>query len=135
MYAHTKPIAIIFYNVNKYAIMEEASGSATIDMQLIDIVLIIIKKANIFGSDIRRWHSRPTGDKSWTNFKSHFTTAQREIKRSQTQQTIQDFSFHQQANVASLANEVYARNASKQAEDTAQVEEINTKLKNGLAMT
>ena len=62
------------------------------------------------------------------NFKSHFTTAQREIKRSQQQQKIRDFGFHQQGNVASLANEVYAIIAAKQAENTAQAESINAKL-------
>ena len=77
MYAHTKPIAIIFQNVNEYATMAEASGDAATDVQLIDIRLIIITNANIFVSDIRKWHSKPAEEKSLTNFKSHFTTAQR----------------------------------------------------------
>ena len=114
--------------------MAEASGAAATDMQLIDIGLIIITNVNIFGSNIRKWHSKPAGDKSWTSFKSHFTTAQRKIKISQPQQTIQDFGFHQQANAASLADEVYARIAAKQAVDTAQAETINAKLENALAI-
>ena len=133
-YAHQKPIAIIFHNVNEYATMAEASGAAATDVQLIDIGLIIITNANIFGSDIRKWHSKPADEISWTNFKTHFTTAQRDIKRSQPQQTIRDFGFHPQANAVSLADEVYARITAKQAEDTAQAEAINAEIETGLAM-
>ena len=132
--AHTKPIAIISHKVNEYSTMAEASGAAAIDMQLIDIGLIIITNANIFGRNIIKRHSKPTRDKSSKNFKSHFTTGQRELKRSQPQQTIRDFGFRQQANAASLANEVYDRISAKQAEDTAQAEAINTKLENGISM-
>ena len=114
--------------------MAKASGAAATDMQLTDIGLIIITNVNIFGSNIRKWHSKPAGYKSWTSFKSHFTTAKRKIKISQPQQTIQDFGFHQQANAASLADKVYARIAAKQAEDNAQAEEINAEIENGLAM-
>ena len=101
-------------------------------MQLINIGLIIITNANIFGSDIRKWHPKPAGDKSWMSFKYYFTTAQREIKIYQPQQTILDFGFNQQANAASLSEKVYARIAAKQAEDTAQAEAINAELNNGL---
>ena len=83
MYAQTWPINIIFHNVNEYATMAEASGAAETDMQLIDIGLIIITNANIFGSNIRKCHSKPAEEKARTNLKSHFTTAQRRIKRSQ----------------------------------------------------
>ena len=93
--------------------MAEASGASATDMQQIYIGLIIITNANIFVSDIRKWHSKPAGEKSWTSFKSHFTTAQREIKISKPQQTIRDFGFHQEANATSLANEVYARIVEK----------------------
>ena len=89
--------------------MAEASGATATDMQRINIGLIIITDANIFGSDIRKWHSKTAEEKSWTSFKSHFTTAQCEIKRPQTQQKIRYFGFHQQANTATLADEVYAR--------------------------
>ena len=114
--------------------MAEASGAASKDMQLIDIGLIIITNANSFGSDIRKWHSKPAGDKSWTNLKSHFTTAQRKIKRSQPQQTIRYFGFHQQANAASLADEVYSRFTTKQDKDSALTEAINAELENRLTI-
>ena len=114
--------------------MAQDSGAAPTYVQIIDIGLIIITNANIFGSNIRKWYSKPAEEKSLKNFKSHFTTAQHEIKRTQPQQKIGDFGFHQQANAARLTKKVYARIAAKQAEDTAQAEAINAKLENGLAM-
>ena len=123
-YSHDKPLATIFHSINDFATMAEASGAPTTQAQLIDIGLINITNATIFASDIRKWHDKPANDKTWTNFKKFFTTAQRAIIRSQPQQTLAALGFHNQANAASIADEVIARIATQQAAEHARAEEI-----------
>jgi hypothetical protein len=90
----------IFTQINNYASMAEAANVAETPAQLINIGLIIITRATIFASDIRKWHTRPAIDKTWPNFKDHFKNAQKAIKLSQPATTTDTLGYHNHANTA-----------------------------------
>jgi hypothetical protein len=90
-YNHARPIVNIFTAINEYANMAEAANAAETTPQLINIGIIIITRSTIFSSDIRKWHLKPDGDKTWPNFKDHFKQAQKDIRRTTTPP---NFSLH-----------------------------------------
>ena len=114
--------------------MAEASKYPATDVQLINVGLIIIKNSNMFGSDIRKWNSRPAVEKNRKNFKYHFTISQQEINKSQTQQTVGDLGFHQQSNAITLADKLYARFYANQADEAPQANAIEAEHKSDMAL-
>jgi hypothetical protein len=106
-YDHSKPIVNVFTAISSYALMAEHANSAETPTQLLNIGIIIISRSALFSGDIRKWHDKPTRDKTWLLFKDHFQNAQRAIKKSQPVVTTDSLGYHEQANSAStLANQV-----------------------------
>jgi len=103
VYNHSRPIGDIFTAINEHANMAKAAETTP---QLINIGLIIITRATVFSSDIRKWHDNPDAEKTWTIFKTHFRMAQKVIKRSQPVVTTDSLGFHEQANSTSLVDQV-----------------------------
>jgi hypothetical protein len=120
-YDHARPIVNIFTDINEYANMAEAAHAAETTTQLINIGIIIITRSTIFSSDIRKWHKKPNGDKTWPNFKDHFKAAQKAIKKSQPSVTTDALGFHEQANTAaSIVGQVIEKLSARNSnEDTA----------------
>jgi hypothetical protein len=87
-----KPIDTVFNAINKYAGVAEAAGSEETPAQLINLAMILLTKSGIFANDIRRWYDRPTAEKTWPNFKTHFRDAQKAIRNSTP--TIDQLGFH-----------------------------------------
>ena len=54
-YNHARPVASLFTAINYYANMAEANGATETPVQLINIVLIVLTRASIFASDVRKW--------------------------------------------------------------------------------
>ena len=125
-YNHSKPIVNIFTSINEYANMADAADAPETATQLINIGLIIITRSTIFASDIRKWHSKPTVDQTWPNFKSHFKDTQKEIKRSQPAVTADTLGYHDTANTATLVDQVLdrltAQRNAEMANDTSHNE-------------
>jgi hypothetical protein len=103
---------------------------------LINIDIIIITKSTIFSSDIHKWHIMPDADKTWPNFKAPFKAAQKDIKKSQPTITADSLGFHEQANAATLVNQVTKR-LTPQRESTTTItaesiaeEQMQQQLKN-----
>jgi hypothetical protein len=117
-YQHTRPVANIFTAITKYADMAEAAESPETTAQLINIGLIIITRPSVFSNDIRNWHDKPTADKTWPNFRTHFRDAQRAIIRSLPATTTDSLGYHEQANsatsIASVVDQVINRLTAQQ---------------------
>ena len=79
-YIHANPIANLFIVINKYAVMAQAQGTPETSEQLISIGRIIITNANIFADSVENWDNKPANIKTWVNFKTHFTSAQKAYK-------------------------------------------------------
>ena len=75
--------------------MAEASRSTETPVQHFNIGLIVLTRASIFVSDVRKWQALPEADKTWPNFKMHFRTAQKAIKQSQPITTTDTLGYHQ----------------------------------------
>ena len=112
---HQKPLAIVFASIKGYTTMDESSRYPTTPYQLIDVGFIKITNAQIFSSDIRKWHEKVPLDKTWVNFKIHFSKAPKSIKHSQRKQNLSTLGFHQQANAAYISEKFISCLAAQQA--------------------
>ena len=74
-YSHEQPVANIFSKIHKYATLAEAHGTPETDQQLISIGKTILSNARIFADAIEKWNEKEATEKTWTNFKTHFTAA------------------------------------------------------------
>jgi hypothetical protein len=105
-YNHAKPIVNIFTAINEYAHMADAAEAPETATQLINIGIIIITRSTMFSSDLRKWHDKADPDKTWPAFKDHFKLAQKAIKKSQPTVTTDSLGYHENANAASLVDQV-----------------------------
>jgi hypothetical protein len=119
IYNHARPIVNIFTAINNYANTAEAAEAAETTPQPINTGLIIIIRSTIFASDIQKWHSKPEDDKTWLNFKNHFKTTQKEIKKSQPTIATGSLRFCEQANTASIIDQVINRLTSQRNNESA----------------
>ena len=118
VYNHARPIVNIFTAITAYSNMADAANVPETPTQLINIGLIIIARATIFSSDIRKWHDKPLLLKNWTLFKEHFKLAQRAIKKSQPLITTDSLGYHE-ANAVSLVDQVIDRLTAQRDAETA----------------
>ena len=62
--------------------------------QIINYGLDIIRKTSDFEQALAAWYCRPTVEHTWTNFKSHFVTAHRALKKVRGP-TMKNTAYHQ----------------------------------------
>jgi hypothetical protein len=108
-YNHARLIANLFTAITDYAHMAEASGSTETPEQLINIGLIVITRYTSFTNDIRAWNEKPAATKTCPEFKTHFRTAQKAIKRSQPLSTTDTLGYHREANAAKEGDDAVSR--------------------------
>jgi hypothetical protein len=124
-YVHADPIANVFNVINKYAAMAQAQGTPETSEQLISIGRIIITNANIFADSVEKWDNRPAVDKTWTNFKTHFTTAQKAYKLARPTDTVSQHNYTSQANIAELVNAAIDERTNQQLAAEAEIAQQN----------
>ncbi len=108
-YNHARPIANLFTAITDYAHMAEASGATETPEQLINIGLIVLTRTTVFTNDIRTWNEKPAAAKTWPEFKTHFRTAQKAIKRSQPPTTTDTLGYHREENSAKEGDDAISR--------------------------
>ena len=91
-YYISDPIDTIFNEIEDLAELGELSAKPFSESQLIDFGFIIINKCRAFRSDIRAWMRRPDHEKTYTNFKLHFTEAHLELRA--TDATVDELGYH-----------------------------------------
>jgi hypothetical protein len=78
-----QPVETLFKQIQDCADYSEAGGVHIGNPQQINVGYEIIFATGHFMSACRRWNERPTAEKTWTLFKSHFAAAQRQHKQMQ----------------------------------------------------
>jgi len=124
-YVHADPVANVFNVINKYAAMAQAQGTPETSEQLISIGRIIITNANIFADSVEKWDNRNIGDKTWTDFKMHFTNAQKAYKLARPTDTVSQHHYTSQANIAELVNNAIDDRTSQQLAAEAEIAHQN----------
>jgi hypothetical protein len=90
----TDPLVTIFNMIEDFAELSRAGGLEWSTAQLINYGLNTIRKTNEFERALTEWFNRPEAEKTWLNFKKHFTQALRELKRIRGP-TLRSTAFHQ----------------------------------------
>ena len=60
--------------------MAELSGVPYTPSQIVNLGFIIMNSHHMLRSDVRKWLRKPVVDKTWANFKLHFTQAHIELR-------------------------------------------------------
>jgi len=87
-YIHDELVANIFSKIHKYTTLAESHGTLETDPQLISIGKTTLSNARIFADAVEKWNDKPDADKTWENFKQHFTAAQINYKKVRPTDTI-----------------------------------------------
>jgi hypothetical protein len=78
-----QPVETLFKQIQDCADYSEAGGVLIGHPQQINFRYAKIFATGHFMSACRRWNEKPTADKTWTHFKSHFAAAHRQHKQMQ----------------------------------------------------
>jgi hypothetical protein len=98
-----QPVETLFKQIQDCAEYSEAGGFLIGHPQHINFGYAQIFATDHFLSACRRWNEKPTADKTWTQFKSHFAAAHRQHKQMQGESSATD-GYHS-ANAAVTQNE------------------------------
>jgi len=74
------PIDVVFNAVEDYVDFAELALQPMSQLQSISKAYIVINKTRRFKTAITEWNRRPTADKTWINFKTHFRQAHQEFR-------------------------------------------------------
>jgi len=86
-YIYEQAVANIFSKIHKYEALAEAHGTPETDPQLISIGKTILSNVRIFADVIEKWNVKEATEKTWANFKTHFTAAQTNYKKARPSDT------------------------------------------------
>jgi hypothetical protein len=78
-----QPVETLFKQIQDCADYSEAGGLLIGHPQQINVGYAKIFATGHFMSACRRWYEKPTAEKTWTQFKSHFAAAHRQHKKMQ----------------------------------------------------
>jgi hypothetical protein len=98
-----QPVETLFKQIQDCADYSEAGGVLIGHPQQINVGYAKIFATGHFMSACRRWNEKPTSEKTWTQFKSHFAAAHRQHKQIQGE-TAATAGYHS-ANAAVTQNE------------------------------
>ena len=95
------PPVLLFNKIDDLVQMATAANIPKTEAQIINYGLSTIKKTNDFEEALGTWYTRPLVEHSYINFKEHFTTAQRKLKKIRGTR-LRDTKFHQANQVSEL---------------------------------
>jgi hypothetical protein len=78
-----QPVETLFKQIQDCADYSEAGGVPIDHSQQINVGYAKIFATGHFMSAFRRWNEKPSAEKTWTHFKSHFAAAHRQHKQMQ----------------------------------------------------
>jgi hypothetical protein len=78
-----QPVESLFKQIQDCADYSEAGGFLIGHLQQINVGYANIFATGHFMSDCRRWNEKPLADKTWVQFKAHFSAAHRQHKQMQ----------------------------------------------------
>ena len=74
------PMILLYNPIEKLGKMAIDAGIPYTANQLLDIGLTVIRNTRDFERALGDWELKPIGSKTWANFKTHFTSAQKQLK-------------------------------------------------------
>jgi hypothetical protein len=98
-----QPVETLFKKIQDCADYSEAGGVLICHTQQINVGYAKIFATRHFMSVCRRWNEKPSAEKTWTHFKSHFAAAHRQHKQMQGESAAT--SGYHSANAAMTQNE------------------------------
>ena len=121
------PPTVMFNKIEELQNLSTAAGMPKTEAQIINYGLAIIKRTNDFERALIEWYNLPDAQKTYNHFKTHFSAAQRELKKVRGPK-MKDTKFHQanqvmelKADFTKLRDElVDSVNALTQAKETQQ---------------
>ena len=101
------PLVVLFNEIEELKALSIAADNEYTEKQLVSIGIQLIKNMNDFERGLETWIIRPSADKNWVNFKTHFENAHA-ILRKLRGPLMKNTSFNNTANVitASVMNSV-----------------------------
>jgi hypothetical protein len=105
-----QPVETFFKQIQDCADYSEAGGVLIYHPQQINVGYAKIFATGHFMSACRRWNEKPTAEKTWTDFKSHFAAAHRQPKQMQGESAA-TAGYHS-ANAAVTQNEYHMAEAT-----------------------
>ena len=74
------PIEGLFEQMEDGMELAEAGGTPYTDMQVVQMAYALVFKTGVFNDACRRWRRKAIAERTWANFKSHFTEAYAEVR-------------------------------------------------------
>lgn len=74
------PMILLYNPIKKLQKMAEAADITYTESKILDIGLTVICNTRDFENTLGTWERMTAADKTWDNFKTHFKTAQQELK-------------------------------------------------------
>ena len=88
----------IFTQIDDFQLLAKAAEVPRTDQMLISQALTVIQKTGDFEKGISEWFAKPTDQKTWSNFKRHFTRAHKDLRKVRGK-TIRNTPYHQANNM------------------------------------
>ena len=75
-----QPFEILIDQIEEAVEHEDAGGQPHTPMQIVNNACTIVFNTGVFFDDCKTWRAKAEADKTWTNFKTHFSEAQRQLR-------------------------------------------------------
>ena len=107
------PLVTFYREIENLEELGKASLNPYLPSQLINFALQIIKNTNDFEDAQKQWHAKATGDKTWSNFMTHFDDEHQALREVRGV-TMRSTAFHANAVSNEVLEEVRGMNATVQ---------------------
>ena len=81
VYDPTEAPDVVYQAIDNLMTMGSAGHAPYTSSQAVNMAYIILSKTGKFETSLREWIRKPQVDKTWVNFKAHFTAAHKELKK------------------------------------------------------
>ena len=119
-FSPTEPIDTLITEIDDLADIAELAGSPITDRQRVDMGYIILQRCKPFKTGLREWNAFQPGNRTWVNFKQHFSDIQIALRKTG------EISIEEGLNHASVVNMVTEGVRAALAEHAPVVEQPDT---------
>ena len=80
-YPPSEPVDTIFAEIDDLASIAEIASSPITAAQKINMAYLLFQKKQVYKSALSKWDEKPSYDKTWDEFKTHFRSAYKALRR------------------------------------------------------
>ena len=88
-----EPVDTIFAEIDELATIAELAKAPMTEQQKINMGYLLLQKAQIYSNALNKWNQKEQAEQTWENFKTHFRSAQKALRRTGTL-TVQETMNH-----------------------------------------